>query len=93
MQFMTSSLEKLVKNLADNDFKYLTEAFGSKNLELLDAYSYEHIDSFKRFSEEKLPDKKCFYSSVKDETTSYNGGKLDSYISNEGLFDVKKKLE
>ena len=93
MQFMTSSLEKLVKNLADNDFKYLTEAFGSKNLELLDAYLYEHIDSFKRFSEEKLPDKKCFYSSVKDETTSYNGGKLDSYISNEGLFDVKKKLE
>ena len=93
MQFMTSSLEKLVKNLADNDFKYLTEAFGSKNLELLDAYSYEHIDSFKRFSEEKLPDKKCFYSSVNDETTSYNGGKLDSYISNEGLFDVKKKLE
>ena len=93
MQFMNSSLEKLVKNLADNDFKYLTEAFGSKNLELLDAYLYEHIDSFKRFSEEKLPDKKCFYSSVKDETTSYNGGKLDSYISNEGLFDVKKKLE
>ena len=93
MQFMNSSLEKLVKNLAGNDFKYLTEAFGSKNLELLDAYSYEHIDSFKRFSEEKLPDKKCFYSSVKDETTSYNGGKLDSYISNEGLFDVKKKLE
>ena len=41
MQFMNSSLEKLVKNLTDNDFKYLTEEFGSKNLELLkqrDAY-------------------------------------------------------
>ena len=25
MQFMNSSLEKLVKNLSDNDFKYLTE--------------------------------------------------------------------
>ena len=25
MQFMNSSLEKLVKNLADNDFKYLTQ--------------------------------------------------------------------
>ena len=35
MQFMNSSLEKLVKNLSDNDFKYLTEEFGSKNLELL----------------------------------------------------------
>ena len=35
MQFMNSSLDKLVKNLSDNDFKYLTEEFGSKNLELL----------------------------------------------------------
>ena len=63
MQFMNSSLEKLVKNLSDNDFKYLTEEFGSKNLELLkqkDAYPYEYMDSFKRFNEEKLPDKKCF---------------------------------
>ena len=54
MQFMNSSLEKLVKNLSDNDFKYLTEEFGSKNLELLkqkDAYPYEYMDSFKRFNE------------------------------------------
>ena len=35
MQFMNSSLEKLVKNLSDDDFKYLTKEFGSKNLELL----------------------------------------------------------
>ena len=34
MQFMNSSIEKLVKNLSYNDFKYLTEEFGSKNLEL-----------------------------------------------------------
>ena len=33
------------------------------------------MDSFKRFSEEKLPDKKCFYSSVKDGTTNDNGKK------------------
>ena len=43
MQFMNSSLEKLVKNFSDNDFKYLTGEF---------------MDSFKRFSEEKLPNKK-----------------------------------
>ena len=80
MQFMNSSLEKLVKNLSDNDFKYLTKEFGSKNLEHLrqeDAYSYEYMDSFKRFSEEKLPDKLCFYSSVKDRTTGDNDKKLD----------------
>ena len=35
IQFMNSSLEKLIKNLSDSDFKYLTEEFGSKNLELL----------------------------------------------------------
>ena len=60
---MNSSLEKLVNNLSDDYFKYLTEEFDSKNLELLKqkhAYTYEYIDSFERFSEEKLPDKKCF---------------------------------
>ena len=35
MQFMNSSLDKLVRNLTDNDFKCLTEEFGFKNLELL----------------------------------------------------------
>ena len=43
MQFMNSSLEKLVKKLSDNDVKYLAEEFVSKNLELLkqkDAYPY-----------------------------------------------------
>ena len=59
MQFMNSSLDKTVKYLSDDDFKYLTEEFGSKNLELLKqkrAYSYEYMDSFKRFIQEKLPD-------------------------------------
>ena len=31
---MNSRLDKLVKNLSDEDFKYLVEEFGSKNLEL-----------------------------------------------------------
>ena len=50
IQFMDSSLEKLLKNLSDDDFKYLTKEFGSKNLELLKqkgAYSYEYMDSLK----------------------------------------------
>ena len=34
MQFMNSNLHKLVKYLSDEDFKYLVEKFGSKNLEL-----------------------------------------------------------
>ena len=51
------------------------------------------MDSFKRFNEEKLPDKKCFYSSVKDGTTGDNGKKLDGHISDEDYLTCKKNLE
>ena len=90
---MNPSLEKLVKNLLDDDFKYLTEEFGSKNLELLkqeDAYPYEYVDSFKRFIEEKLPNKKCFYSFAKDGRNGDYGEKLDGHISNEYYLTCKK---
>ena len=56
MQFMNSSLDKLVKNLSDEDFKCLVEEFGSEKLELLkqkDAYPYEYMNSFERFNEKK----------------------------------------
>ena len=56
MQFMNSSLEKLVKNLSDNDFKDLIQELCSKYSELLkekDAYPSEYMNSFKRFSEKK----------------------------------------
>ena len=59
--FMNSSLEKLVKNLSDDDSIYLTQEFVSKNLELLkqnDAYPYEYMDSFQKFSEKKQKKKK-----------------------------------
>ena len=49
MQFMNSDLDKLAKNLSDEDFKCLVEEFGSKNVELLKqkgAYPYEYINSF-----------------------------------------------
>ena len=68
MQFMSSSLDKLVKNLSDKDFKYLVEEFGSRNLEILKqkgAYPYEYMNSFERFNEDKLPAKKYFFSSTK----------------------------
>ena len=69
MQFMNSSLDKLVKNSSDEDFKYLVERFGFKNLELLKQkgnYPYEYMRSFERFNEEKLHAKKYFYRSTKD---------------------------
>ena len=61
MQFMNSSLDKLVKNLSDEDFKYLVEEFGLDNLELLKQkgdYPYEYMNSFKKFDEDKLPARK-----------------------------------
>ena len=90
---MNSSLEKLVKNVLDDDFKYLTEEVGFRNLELVrqkGAYPYEYMESFKRFSEEKLPDEKCFYSSVKYGTIGDNGQKLDGHMNNEDYLTCKK---
>ena len=53
MQFMNSSLDELVKNLSDEDFKYLVEEVGFENLEVLkqkDSYPYEYMNSFERFN-------------------------------------------
>ena len=54
MQFMNSSLDKLVKNLSDEDFKYLVKEFGPDNLKILKqkgAYPYEYMNSSERFNE------------------------------------------
>ena len=70
MQFMNSSLDKLVRNFSDEDFKYLVEQFGSENLELLKqkgANPYEYMNSFEKFNEEKLSARKHFFSSKKKE--------------------------
>ena len=61
---MNSSLDKLVKNLSDEDFKYLVEEFGSENLKQKGAYPYEYMNNFERFNEEKLPPRKYFFSST-----------------------------
>ena len=63
MQFMNSDLDKPVKNLSDEDFKYLVEEFGSKNLELLKQkgdYPYEYMNSFERFNEKNYLLEKIF---------------------------------
>ena len=52
LQFMNASLEKLVKNLSDNGFKYLTQKFCSKYLEFLkqkDIHPYEYVHVLKDF--------------------------------------------
>ena len=68
-QFYNSSLDTLASNLEDNDFKHLTSEFGIDKLEILkrkDAYPYEWVDSYEKFKYPSLPEKKYFYSSLKD---------------------------
>ena len=77
--------------MSDDDFKYLTEESGSKNLELLkpkDDYPYEYMNSFKRFDEEKLPDWNFFYSSVEQLVILVRN--LDGHISDEDYLTCKK---
>ena len=49
---MSFSLDKPVKNLSDEDFKYLVEEFGSEILKQKGAYPYEYMNSIERFNEE-----------------------------------------
>ena len=69
MFFMNSSLEKLVKNLSDEDFKYLSEIYSGKELELVKRkgiYPYEYFNSVKKFKENTVPDTDKFFGSLKD---------------------------
>ena len=69
MQFMNSSLDVLVKNISDNNFKYISQEFSGNLLELVKqkgVYPYEYTESFEKFSEDKLPDKWEFYSSLEN---------------------------
>ena len=92
---MNSSLDKLVKNLPDNDFRYLIEELGSEHLEPLKqkgAYPYEHMSSFKRFDGKKLPNKECFFSSKKKGKICDDGKNLDGHISDKEYLTCKKNL-
>ena len=55
-----------------------------------DAYFYEYMDSFKRFNEEKLPNRECFYSFVKVRTTDDNDKELDSHINDKDYLTCQK---
>ena len=60
LQFLSSSLEILVKNLSNNDFKYLIQKFDNNVLDLVkqkEFHPYEYISDFGNFKE-GLPIKK-----------------------------------
>ena len=70
---MNSSLDTLVKNLSNNDFKYLSQELSGDLLKLVNqkgVYPYGYMDSFKKFFEDKLPNRCEFLNSLKDECIS-----------------------
>ena len=78
------SLDKLTKSLRNNDaydtknFKQSKQYFLKEYPFMTDEdfklvitkgiYPYEYMNNFDRFNETNLPDIKCFYSSLNDET-------------------------
>ena len=67
MQFMNSSIDILVKNLPDNDIKYLSQEISSDLWKLVKQKGvcpFEYMDRFEKFSEDKLTDRSKFYGSL-----------------------------
>ena len=65
-QFLRSSLDGLVKNLNKDDFKYLSQEFDNRVLDLVkqkEFCPYEYMSDFEKFKEQ-LPIKEKFYNSL-----------------------------
>lgn len=73
-KFLGTSLEKLAGNLNKNDFFHLPHFFHkTEHFDLLrrkGVYPYEYMTNWKCFEEDRLPPRKCFYSSLTDEIVS-----------------------
>ena len=66
-QFLSSSLDRFIKNLGKNYFKHLSQEFDSEVIDLVKQKGfgpYEYMSSFETLNE-KLPDKSEFYKSIK----------------------------
>ena len=71
-QFLSSSLNSLVKNLVKNDFKYLSQEFDNNVLDLFKQkgfYPYECMNDFEKCKGE-LPSKEKIYSSLANTKTN-----------------------
>ena len=65
-QFLSFSIDSLVKKLTKDDFKYLSQEFDSNVLDLVKQkgfYPSEYMTDFEKFKE-KLSSKKTFYRSL-----------------------------
>ena len=71
-QFLSSSLDSLFKNLAKDDFKYLSQEFDNNVIHRVTQnrfYPYEYMSDFEKFKE-KLSSKEKFYSLLRGKEIS-----------------------
>ena len=92
-EFYNSSLETIAWNLNNEDFKHLTSEFGVDKLEILkrkDAYPYEWVDSYEKFKHSSLPEKKYFYSSLRDGKRDRSDGHIsdEQYQHLQNVWDI-----
>ena len=69
-QFMSSSSDKLVSNLPKEAFKYTSEEFTGKKLNLMSqkgVYPYDFMDSFEKFDQTEPPTREQFYSILNEQ--------------------------
>ena len=86
-QFLSSSLDSLVKNLVKDYFKYLSHKFDDYVLGLVkqkECYPYEYMSDFEKFKKELLSKEK-FYNSLTDRKISDK--------EYEHVFNVSNKFE
>ena len=93
LQFYNSSLDTLVSNLNNEDFKYLVSEFGTDKLEILkrkDAYPYKQVDSYEKFKHPSLPEKKYLYSSLRDGKRDNSDGHIsdEQYLHLQNIWDT-----
>ena len=72
-QFMSSSLDKLVSNLREEDLTYTSTAFYGYKLDLMSkkvVYPYDFMDSMDKFENKELPKIEDFYSTLNEEHIS-----------------------
>ena len=67
-KFMALSLEKLVKNLSEDDFKNLEKYFTPEQVKVLKQkgfFPYDYLDSIEKLKETTPPPQEAFYSKLK----------------------------
>ena len=93
LQFFKGSSDSHASNLKDGDFEHLTSEFGIDKLEILkrkDVYPYEWVDSYEKFKHPSLPEKKYFYSSLRDGKRDRSDGHIsdEQYQHLQNVWDI-----